>query len=155
MPASLTRRAFSRLSAGASLAALLVGCSKPPPGPKTIKVGRDVCEHCNMIISELRFAAQIWDGERHRALLFDDFGCAAATFTDAAKVEDPTLKFWVADVNAPGQWLDARAASYRDGHLTPMGYGIAAAQPGLYPLAFKPAFDAAREKAHCTPLAKA
>lgn len=155
MPGSLTRRAFSKLGAGASLAALLAACSKAPVAPKVIKAGRDTCEHCNMIISELRYAAQIWDGERHRARLFDDFGCAAASFADPAKAEDPTLKFWVADVNAPGQWLDARAASYRDGHLTPMGYGIAAAQAGVYPMAFRAAFDSAREKAHCAPVAKA
>lgn len=150
-PFTLTRRAFSRLAAGASLAALAAGCSREPPAPKAIKLGRDVCEHCNMILSELRFVAQSWDARRRRARLFDDVGCAVTFITLAGEIDDPALRFWVADATAAGAWLDARSASYKGGFQTPMGHGYAAAPGGQWPVDYAGMVAAVRKKALCQP----
>ncbi|MBK9080955.1 MAG: hypothetical protein IPL88_02190 [Rhizobiales bacterium] len=147
----LNRRAFSRLALGASLAALAAGCSRPTPGPKAITLGRDVCEHCNMIISELRYAAQIWDARRTRARLFDDVGCAVSFAAVAGEIDDPGLLFWVADAGKPGAWLEARTASYKDGFQTPMGHGYAAAPAGQWPTSYADMLAAVRKKALCEP----
>jgi len=147
------------LIGGASLSALVAGCSQPPPGPKAIKLGRDVCDHCNMIVSELRFAVQTWDAKRHRARVFDDFGCAVLHAANAGELDDPALLFWVADSKAEsktvGAWLEARSASYRDGFHTPMGHGYAAAAAGVYPLTYDMALAAVRKKALCQPTSAA
>lgn len=155
MMPKLSRRAFSRLAAGAGLGALVAGCSQPPPGPKTLKLGRDVCDHCNMIISEGRYAAQIWDAKRGRPSLFDDFGCAVLHAASAGGLDKPDLMFWVADASqdprAAPVWLEARKASYRDGFHTPMGYGYAAAPGGVWPIDYDGALAAVRKKALCQP----
>lgn len=152
-----SRRAFSRLAAGASLGALLAGCAQPTPAPRAIKLGRDVCDHCNMIVSELRFAAQTWDAKRGRARVFDDFGCAVLHAATAGELDRPEHLFWVSDSRAEsktvGTWLEARSASYRDGFHSPMGYGYAAAAAGAYPLTYDAALAAIRKKALCLPTA--
>jgi len=150
-PFMLSRRTFSRLAAGAGLTALATGCSREPPGPKAIKLGRDVCEHCNMIISELRYAAQTWDAKRHRARLFDDVGCAVSFASFNGELDDPALRFWVADAVNAGVWLDARNASYKGGFQTPMGHGYAAAPAGLWPIDYAGMTAAVRKKALCQP----
>ena len=147
----LSRRAFSRLALGASLAALGAGCSRPTPGPKALKLGRDVCEHCNMIISEQRYAAQTWDAGRHRARLYDDVGCAVLAAANAGELDDPKLLFWVADAKGGAGWIAAREASYRDGFHTPMGHGYAAAPAGVWPLTYDAMLAAVRRKALCQP----
>ena len=150
----VNRRAFN-LALGASLAALAAGCSQQPPGPKAVKLGRDVCEHCNMIVSELRFAAQTWDAKRRRARVFDDFGCAVLHAAAASELDDPAHLVWgadsTADLKAQAVWLDARKASYRDGLHTPMGYGYAGGPAGAFPLAYEAALAAIRKKALCQP----
>lgn len=148
----LTRRGFSRLLAGASAAAL-AACSKPTPGPKAIKLGRDVCEHCNMIVSELRYAAQSWDPKRGRARVYDDIGCLITYVTLNGEIDDPGAPLWVADgsVTTNNGWLDARAASYRDGFQTPMGHGFAAAPAGVWTIGFAAMTAAVRKKALCEP----
>lgn len=156
MRATPTRRGFSRLLAGAGLAALAAACSRPPPGPRPIKLGRDVCEHCNMIISELRFAAQTWDKARHRPVLFDEIGCAVAFAAYEDKLKQPDFLIWAADAanpdpKNPALWLDARTASYKDGFRTPMDYGYAAAPAGVWPLSYEAMAEGVRRKALCLP----
>lgn len=146
----LSRRGFNRLLGGASLAAL-AACGKPEPAPKTIKLGRDVCEHCNMIVSELRFAAQNWDAKRGRARVFDDIGCAVSFATLDGSLDDQALLFWVADATHGGVWLDARKASYKGGFQTPMGHGYAAAPAGEWPVDYAAMVAAVRKKALCQP----
>lgn len=58
--------------------ASLSGCdSQSADGPPTILLGDSVCDQCNMIISDQRWAtATIVDGARGpEPLLFDDFNC--------------------------------------------------------------------------------
>lgn len=112
------------LATGALLPFALAGCGgKEASGdePPEIKIGRDTCDRCGMVISEERFASGIVD-EKGNAQTFDDPGEMVAT------VQEEGLsgrKAWVH--GSPSmQWMDAEDATYvvtPDGQ-TPMGTGI-------------------------------
>jgi nitrous oxide reductase accessory protein NosL len=60
------------------LACMLAGCDAPSAdGPPEIRLGDSVCDECNMIISDQRWAtATVVEGPRGpEPLLFDDFNC--------------------------------------------------------------------------------
>jgi nitrous oxide reductase accessory protein NosL len=110
------------LPAWLALVLLLAACGDPGEGPARIAWDRDACEHCGMVITDRRFAAQVRIGRTpHR---FDDVGCAVEWLGERSKGTPPT-EFWVADQES-GAWLDARTASFRGGQQTPMGYGFGA-----------------------------
>lgn len=61
-----------------TLSCTLPGCDAPSAeGPPDIRLGDSVCDECNMIISDLRWAtATVVEGPRGpKPLLFDDFNC--------------------------------------------------------------------------------
>lgn len=90
--------------------------------PPEILYGQDVCDECNMIISEEKYASAYWtaDGEPRR---FDDVG---EMLVYMAKNPEPTASIWVHDINSAG-WLLADDAWFvmNSGLRTPMGTGIA------------------------------
>ena len=124
----LPRRAFLKFSAaGVALPWLPAGCGGADDGPGPIKLGRDACDFCGMIVSELRYAAEIRGSVNNKLYKFDDVGCAVHFTMREAWAAEPAAKFWAMD----GQtWLDARQAVYRPGLPTPMGYGYAALPAG-------------------------
>jgi len=113
-------------SLAAVLTAPLAAC-KPKSGPEPIHYDREVCEMCNMIISDPRFAAEIRapDGSLHK---FDDIGDAVHWLIrqDWGKAGKAPKEFWVMDMNDGKTWLDARKAWYVPGKTTPMDYGFGA-----------------------------
>lgn len=77
----------------------LLSCQKT--GPKDIVVGKDQCDHCKMVITDVKYAAELVT-EKGRVYKFDDISCAnsyKASNTDQAKngktyvVDFPTGKF--------------------------------------------------------------
>jgi nitrous oxide reductase accessory protein NosL len=136
----------ARKPLGLALVALLLAaaCSEPTSGPVRVVWGRHACDHCGMLISEPRFAAQVRLGPREVAR-FDDFGCAAL-WLDAHGGAAAAREFWAMDAEGD-EWLDARRAFYRAGQRTPMAYGLAALrerEPGA--LDFEGALGALRER---------
>ncbi len=113
----------------AMLVVLLLGCSdQPTTGPKEVKWDRDACERCRMVLSDRKHSAQVrWlsEGKRSRVLKFDDIGCAVLWLEDKPWKGDPTTEIWVTD-HRDGKWIDARTATYVEGHVTPMEYGLGA-----------------------------
>ncbi|MCC6167408.1 MAG: nitrous oxide reductase accessory protein NosL [Caldilineaceae bacterium] len=96
--------------------------------PPEIRYGEDLCAHCNMIISEPRFAAgyahELAPG-RYESLAFDDIG----DMLEAAKAHpDHTVVAWYVHDYAGEDWIDATTAYYvvSKAIITPMGFGIAA-----------------------------
>lgn len=90
--------------------------SKPPK----IRLGKDTCDRCGMLISD----------ERHAAALVDDAG-AARLFDDAGELvmtarEEGVAgrRIWVHD-DTPA-WIDGTTAFYAvgQGAMTPMGTGV-------------------------------
>lgn len=90
--------------------------------PPEILYGQDVCDECDMIISEEKYAAAYWtaEGEARR---FDDVG---EMLVYMAKNPEPTASIWVHDINSAA-WLLADDAWFimNSGLRTPMGTGIA------------------------------
>jgi hypothetical protein len=60
-------------------------------------------------------------------LYFDDIGCAVIWLAGQPPEvrEAPSTEIWVTDWRN-GDWIDARAATYLPGQVTPMGYGLGA-----------------------------
>ena len=124
------RRVSAAFEAAAFAAALLLGACDSDAGPAEVKLGRDVCEMCGMIISDPRFITELrlTDGKLHK---FDDVGDAVNWLTSNCKTLAEVKEFWVMDSANGKAWLDARTAYYRRAE-TPMNYGfgaIAAAAP--------------------------
>jgi len=105
---------------------LLSGCEKKPVGAvHEMHWDRDMCERCNMAVSERKFAVQIIDPTTGKANKFDEIGCAVL-WMDEEKIpwKDKAI-IWVTDAKT-GKWIDAKKARYTDGAITPMAFGFAA-----------------------------
>ncbi len=107
---------------------LIAGCQEAVvDGPPELKLGRDECVHCGMIINDARYAAAALieaDG-RVKAVVFDDIGDLVAYAADSPAAV--IRKRYVADY-ATKQWLVAEEAvivHVSDLH-TPMGSGLIA-----------------------------
>ena len=106
------------------LALVLGGCGDASEnGPAEIKWDRDVCERCRMLISDRHFAAQLRDGEG-KVHKFDDFGDLMG-WVKEQNFNIFAYPTYVTDAET-GEWLDAKEARYTKGHITPMGFGVAA-----------------------------
>ena len=101
------------------------GCGTGPDRtqPPDIRLGEDACDHCKMIISEIRFAAGYYDGTG-TPRRFDDIGCLVA-FVKTSAVPPPTI--WVHAYEGDA-WIRAPDASVvvNDQIHTAMGSGIVA-----------------------------
>lgn len=112
------------LVAGMSLPFMLVACGEKNASgnePPSIKLGRDACKRCGMIISEERFASGIVDKDG-KALVFDDAGEMVATVQNEGLND---RRVWVH--GSPSlEWMDARDAWYAVTMdvPTPMGSGV-------------------------------
>jgi nitrous oxide reductase accessory protein NosL len=103
---------------------VLVGCGgkgASADDPPDIKLGRDSCDRCGMIISEERFASGIVD-ENGDALIFDDVGEMVATIQEEGLNK---RRAWVHG-HPSLEWMDARDAWYAVTMEipTPMGSGV-------------------------------
>ncbi len=135
----VARRADGRAPAGAPeggavsclrlapLAALLaVSCAREAAsGPAEVKVDRDTCTGCSMVICDLKYAAQV-QGPGGAPRKFDDLGCAITWLRSS-----PSPRTRRRPSGSPlrdGGWVDARAERYAAGKTTPMAYGFAPRQ---------------------------
>ncbi|HKP62666.1 MAG TPA: hypothetical protein VJV78_38285 [Polyangiales bacterium] len=112
---------MSRYSVTFCLTLLACSSSTTPSDPVW---GKQPCDHCHMLLSEPRTAAQLVTirGDRR---YFDDVGCLVEHLaTHGAEV----ARAWVRD--ARGQWVEAQRANYRGAEATPMGYGFVVDERG-------------------------
>jgi copper chaperone NosL len=109
----------------------LTGCARPPlSGPPDLRLGRDECAECGMLINEDRCSSGVLteeDGYRAH-LLFDDIGCMLDA--ERGRLSEVTvLERYVHD-HATRAWVPADGATYlfadREALPTPMGSGIVA-----------------------------
>lgn len=105
---------------------LLMGCSKNVSyEPQEINPEIDVCEVCNMSITEVHFATQLIskDGEVYK---FDDIGCMIEFVEKNESIEKNQIaKQYVRDFNS-GDWVELKDAYhvYDPDIWTPMANGI-------------------------------
>jgi len=102
---------------------MLIGCVRTDR-PVPIERNEDQCDHCAMIITDLKYACEITKGAR--TWKFDDLLCMVK-YAREKKLTAPGAKFWVADLNT-GDWVKGEAAHYVHSPeiRSPMGSGLAA-----------------------------
>jgi copper chaperone NosL len=106
----------------------LVGCEpEVGDGPPDLKLGQDLCIHCNMIITDQRYAAAsiaIVDGKK-RVLAFDDTGDLLDYHRANPQIE--VIKRYVGDASTRA-WIEFERAHFVHAPTvhTPMGSGILA-----------------------------
>lgn len=118
----ITRRAL--LISLAAVALTACGQAADAGKPPTLKLGRETCHRCGMIISEERHAAALVD-KKGNALLFDDTGEMVMT---AQKDGVGDHRIWAHDFADGKTWIDGTRAFYvlSDKIMTPMGTGVVA-----------------------------
>ncbi len=108
------------------LALFLSACEK---GPGDIRIGEQECDHCRMMISDERFAAQLITSHG-RQYAFDAIECLAAyvDIGDGQQLEIEGL--WVPDFNTSGNWIPANEATYLQSEniRSPMALNLSAYQ---------------------------
>lgn len=99
------------------------GAADTEPTPPTIHYGEDLCELCNMIISEERHAAAYVTGDG-RGHAFDDIGDMLRAHQE---MQEEVTAFFVHDYEDRA-WIRAETAHYvlSDSLTTPMASGLAA-----------------------------
>ncbi len=102
---------------------LLISCSAKP---QDIKIGKDSCDYCKMIISDSRFSAEIVL-KTGKVYKFDDVGCMINFFWEKGYSEKDIALFLVSDYKS-GKLIDATRAFYilNDNLRSPMSYNVAA-----------------------------
>lgn len=111
---------------------VLTGCGQVQiSGPPELRVGRDECAECGMLIMEDRCSSGtvITENGSDRVVLFDDLGCMFTMLGKPHMVELGCGAAWVHDYPT-GTWVRAESATYlfadRKTLRTPMGSGLAA-----------------------------
>ncbi len=105
----------------------LAGCAgESPDQPPTVFLGESVCAHCNMIISDERFAsATVVRGPRGpEAYLFDDFNCQMDY--ERSHPDAEIVSRWAHDYET-GTWFHPDEGWFvrSDELVTPMGSQMA------------------------------
>jgi copper chaperone NosL len=90
----------------------MAGCSgEAPDGPPALRLGDTVCDECNMIISDERFAtATIVEGPRGpEPRLFDDFNCQVGY--ELANADLEIVARWSHD-HGSAEWMRTESATF-------------------------------------------
>lgn len=109
----------------AGIAVWLQRSSVTTEGPLPIAWGEEACAHCRMHLSDPRYAAQLVTPDG-RAVNFDDPGCLLRYVHDTHP-QSAAIYFHHGSTE---RWLRAPAVAFSSGATTPMGYGLAATDPG-------------------------
>lgn len=94
-------------------------------GVHKIHFDRDVCDECNMVISDRAYAAQVVDTQHNKAYMFDDIGCLVLWMDANPQQWFDTAKLYVADSKTL-EFIDAKTAYWTLGNTTPMDFGLSA-----------------------------
>ena len=117
---------------------LLWACSTPQDEPEALAYDHIACDHCGMIVSEPRFAAQMTTatGERYE---FDDPACVFLYIQDRT----PAIgHVWFHDSTRPADkdaWLDWQQVSFVESSGAPMDGGLAAVPLAAGPMSLSEA----------------
>ncbi len=131
MNRSMTRQWRTCILVATTLAGGFAGCDRAElTGPPTLRVGRDECVECGMMINEERCSSALLVEDRgiREFLFFDDIGCML-DYEQQPHAEQRAIERFVHDF-ATQQWLNARAAVFvaadRQKLTTPMASGLVA-----------------------------
>lgn len=119
----------------AAVLCTLPACSGTPlSGPPSLRLGRDECKECGMLVNEDRCSAGLLAelSGRREHMLFDDIGCMLDAERDGLDGYN-AIDRYVHD-HSTREWVTAAAATFllveSHGFTTPMGSGIIAFAKG-------------------------
>src|SRR5690606_19070125 len=117
--------AHTAVAAALLLSLVLSACGSPQPA--TVVIGQDVCEHCQMFITDDRFVTQVVT-TKGKAYKFDSIECMVEFLAEGSLPADQIHSAWVSDYNEPGKWIKAEEARYLQSVniRSPMGANLAA-----------------------------
>jgi copper chaperone NosL len=115
----------------------VTACGGPtvtPEMPPEILYGEDVCDQCNMIINDERYAAGLvveTEPGQYEHRIFDDIG-DLLVYEKEQGDELVIAAYYVHDYNSK-EWIDGQTAYYIYSQelISPMGFGLAAAAQQL------------------------
>lgn len=111
-----------------SLAVMTLALAASSCGPdlRALVVGQDACQYCRMTIDDVRFGGLVVTS-RGKIETFDSIECLASYVRALPATESPR-GVWVANFDAPSQWLRADSAVYLQHSrvASPMGRELAA-----------------------------
>lgn len=103
---------------------VVVGCTaKQEP----IKFGKDICAHCNMVISDEKYGAEIVT-KTGKIFKFDSAECMIDYLSEnSAAINDSNPQLYVINLARPGDFIPAREAFFLHdkGFHSPMGGNLA------------------------------
>lgn len=115
-----------RVWLAAAIAVLAIACEAGLDRAQNPTWGKQPCDHCAMLVSQPKPAAQLVTSKGER-LWFDDVGCMVAWV--AEKKQEPQ-HMWVRAPEGEG-WVEAKTARFASGERTPMDYGFVPAREGV------------------------
>ncbi len=109
----------------AAIALGLVACEAGLDRAQNPTWGKQPCDHCAMLVTEPKPAAQLVSAKGER-LYFDDVGCMVAWVAEKGEPKH----MWVRAPEGEG-WVEAKTARFASGVRTPMDYGFVPASEGV------------------------
>lgn len=111
--------------AGLFLLLGFMSCSAEGPAP--IRYGSDLCDHCRMTLSDVKYGAEMIT-RTNKVYKFDDINCMVNYLKANKEVAMKTNKLYVVDFKHEGQFADALNGFYFTSSSlnTPMGGQVAA-----------------------------
>jgi hypothetical protein len=103
----------------------VLASAKLPDGPVELVWDKAACAACGMHVGEPGFAAQLTTKDG-RTLAFDDPGCC---FLYEAEHQPDLHSMWFHH-HREARWLSRRAVAFANVEPSPMGFGLAAVDPG-------------------------
>lgn len=107
------------------LALWVTGCGTTEP--QAIKYGKDVCEHCKMVIADEKYGAELIT-KKGKIYKFDSAECLMDLITEEGqKIDSTDAQLLVINFAKPATFIDGRTAFYLKDkeYQSPMGGNIA------------------------------
>ncbi|HEX7366450.1 MAG TPA: nitrous oxide reductase accessory protein NosL [Pelobium sp.] len=103
---------------------LIAACGKTEP--EAIIYGKDVCEHCKMVIADEKYGAEIITN-KGKIFKFDSAECLMDLVSEQGKVDTSGAQLLVINFAKPATFIDGRTAFYLKDkqYQSPMGGNIA------------------------------
>lgn len=95
--------------------------------PEQINFGEDMCAHCKMMISDVKYGAELVS-DKGKIFKYDSIECLLEQLHNKTFRDDQIGSMWVIDFSNPRTLIDAKTAYYtkNDEFRSPMGLNVQA-----------------------------